>query len=119
MQIEKEFVFDSAHFLPLVAEDHKCRKLHGHTYRVTIAVSGEVNSQGWIIDFAEISEVVKPILRSIDHTLLNSVAGLENPTAENIAVVIWNKIKKRIKAEQELQVVLYETPRNFVTYRGE
>ena len=70
MQIEKEFIFDSAHFLPLVTEDHKCRKLHGHTYRVTIAVSGEVNSQGWIIDFAEISDVVKPILRSIDHTLL-------------------------------------------------
>ena len=96
MQIEKEFIFDSAHFLPLVAEDHKCRKLHGHTYRVTIAVSGEVNSQGWIIDFAEISDVVKPILRSIDHTLLNSVAGLENPTAENIARWIFERVKEKL-----------------------
>ena len=96
MQIEKEFIFDSAHFLPLVPDEHKCRKLHGHTYRVTIAVSGEVNPQGWIIDFAEISDVVKPILRTIDHTLLNSVAGLENPTAENIAQWIYTRVKQEL-----------------------
>ena len=94
MLIEKEFIFDSAHFLPLVAENHKCRKLHGHTYKVTIGVSGEPNEQGWIIDFAEISAVVKPILHKIDHTLLNAVAGLENPTAENIAMWIYDRVKK-------------------------
>jgi 6-pyruvoyltetrahydropterin/6-carboxytetrahydropterin synthase len=96
MQIEKEFIFDSAHFLPLVPEEHKCRKLHGHTYRVTIAVSGEIDARGWIIDFAEISAVVKPILRTIDHTLLNSVEGLENPTAENIAQWIYARVKQEL-----------------------
>lgn len=96
MLIEKEFVFDSAHFLPLVAENHKCRKLHGHTYKVTIGVTGEPNEQGWIIDFAEISAVVKPVLQKIDHTLLNAVAGLENPTAENIAVWIYERVKKEL-----------------------
>jgi len=96
MQIEKEYVFDSAHFLPLVAENHKCRKLHGHTYRVTIAISGEVNEKGWIMDFAEIGDIVKPIVRSIDHTLLNAVPGLENPTAENIARWLYERIKEKL-----------------------
>lgn len=94
MVIEKEFVFDSAHFLPLVAENHKCRKLHGHTYKVTIGVVGEPDERGWIIDFADITAVVQPILQRIDHTLLNAVAGLENPTAEVIAAWIYDHVKK-------------------------
>lgn len=96
MQIEKEFIFDAAHFLPLVAQDHKCRRLHGHTYRVTIGVEGEPDSRGWIIDFAEISAVVKPILKQIDHNLLNAVRGLENPTAENIARWIFQQVKPQL-----------------------
>lgn len=93
MIIEKEFVFDSAHFLPFVAAEHKCRKMHGHTYKVTIGVAGEPDAKGWIIDFADISAVVQPIMLQIDHTLLNAVPGLENPTAENIAVWIYSRVK--------------------------
>jgi 6-pyruvoyltetrahydropterin/6-carboxytetrahydropterin synthase len=96
MLIEKEFIFDSAHFLPFVPQDHKCRRLHGHTYKVVIGVEGEVNAAGWIMDFADISASVNPILQSIDHTLLNAVDGLDNPTAENIAVWIFTRIKKEI-----------------------
>lgn len=96
MIIEKEFVFDSAHFLPRVAADHKCRKLHGHTYKVVIAIEGETDDKGWIIDFADISAVVQPILHRIDHTLLNAVPGLENPTAENIAMWIFHELKARL-----------------------
>lgn len=91
MVIEKEFIFDSAHFLPLVAADHKCRKLHGHTYKVIIGVEGEPDERGWIIDFADISAAIKPILKRIDHTLLNAVPGLENPTAENIAKWLYEE----------------------------
>lgn len=96
MIIEKEFVFDSAHFLPLVAPDHKCRKLHGHTYKVTIGVAGEINDKGWIIDFADISAVVQPILHKIDHQLLNAIPGLENPTAENIAMWLHDRVKAEL-----------------------
>jgi len=96
MIIEKEFVFDSAHFLPRVAADHKCRKLHGHTYKVVIAIEGEADDKGWIMDFADISAVVQPILHRIDHTLLNAVPGLENPTAENIAMWIFHELKARL-----------------------
>jgi len=96
MRIEKEFIFDSAHFLPFVAPDHKCRRLHGHTYKVIIGVEGDVGATGWIMDFADISAAVQPILQSIDHTLLNAVEGLENPTAENIAEWIFTRVKKVI-----------------------
>lgn len=96
MVIEKEFVFDAAHFLPLVAPDHKCRRLHGHTYKVVIGVEGDVGAQGWIMDFADIGTVIKPILQQIDHTLLNAVEGLENPTAENIARWLYDRSKKEL-----------------------
>lgn len=96
MIIEKEFVFDSAHFLPFVAPDHKCRKLHGHTYRIVIGIEGEIDANGWIMDFADLGAAVNPILQSIDHTLLNAVPGLENPTAENIAVWIFNRVKAAV-----------------------
>lgn len=96
MIIEKEFVFDSAHFLPLVPANHKCRKLHGHTYKVVVGVEGDADDKGWIIDFADISAAVQPILNTIDHTLLNAVPGLDNPTAENIAMWIYNEIKKKL-----------------------
>lgn len=96
MRIEKEFVFDSAHFLPFVAENHKCRKLHGHTYKIIIGIEGEVDAQGWLIDFAEISAEVNPIIARLDHTLLNAVPGLDNPTAENIALWIYEHVKNKL-----------------------
>jgi len=96
MRIEKEFVFDSAHFLPLVAENHKCRKLHGHTYKIIIGIEGEIDAQGWLIDFAEISAEVNPIIARLDHTLLNAVPGLDNPTAENIALWIYERAKSKL-----------------------
>lgn len=94
MVIEKEFVFDAAHFLPYVPQNHKCRRLHGHTYRVTLGIEGEVDEKGWIIDFAAISEAMKPLFQKIDHNLLNAVEGLDNPTAENIARWIFDNGKK-------------------------
>lgn len=98
MVIEKEFFFDAAHFLPLVALDHKCRRLHGHTYKVVVGVEGKADAQGWIMDFADISAIMKPILKQLDHTLLNAVPGLENPTAENIAQWLYDKSKKELAA---------------------
>jgi len=96
MLIEKEFYFDSAHFLPFVAPDHKCRKLHGHTYKVTIGITGDLTSQGWVIDFADISALVQPVIATLDHTLLNSIVGLDNPTAENIAMWIYKELIKHL-----------------------
>ncbi|MCX7632262.1 MAG: 6-carboxytetrahydropterin synthase QueD [Turneriella sp.] len=106
MLIEKDFVFDAAHFLPYVPAEHKCRRLHGHTYTVIAAVSGECTKEGWVMDFAEIAEAIQPILKQIDHRLLNAIPGLENPTAENIAHWIYERAK--IKLPQLVYITVQE-----------
>jgi 6-pyruvoyltetrahydropterin/6-carboxytetrahydropterin synthase len=87
-------------------------------------VTGEIDPEtGYVMDVKFLSDIIKEdVENQFDHKNLNlDVAEFQdlNPTAENIVVVIWNKIRKRIKSEFELEVVLYETPRNFVTYKGE
>lgn len=83
--IGRSYRFESAHFLPKVPDGHRCKNLHGHNYRVEIVLAGEVDATGFVMDFGEIDTLMAPLLKQVDHTLLNEVAGLENPTAEIIA----------------------------------
>lgn len=85
LTISKRFDFDAAHFLPKVAEDHKCRRLHGHTYWVEFTFRGEPDERGMVVDYDEIAAVWKVIEKRIDHRLLNEIPGLENPTTEVLA----------------------------------
>lgn len=103
----------------------KCNNVnfHGHNYELTVSVTGQIDPEtGYVLDIKFLTDIIKvEVEDAFDHKNLNlDVADFAemNPTAENIAVVIWNKIKKRINPNQELEVVLYETPRNFVTYNG-
>ena len=91
-RIGRSYRFEAAHHLPLVPEGHKCRNLHGHNYRVSIVVRGALDARGFVKDFAEIDEVVNPLLAQLDHHLLNEVNGLENPTAEIIAAWFLDRI---------------------------
>jgi 6-pyruvoyltetrahydropterin/6-carboxytetrahydropterin synthase len=91
-RIARTYRFEAAHLLPLVPEGHRCRNLHGHNYRVTIVLRGSLDARGFVRDFAEIDSVVEPLLRQLDHRLLNDLAGLENPTAEIIAAWFLNRI---------------------------
>jgi len=94
MEIYNEFTFDSAHYLPNLPEGHKCRRLHGHTYTIRIFVKGKVDKiLGWVIDFGDIEKVSRPIIDELDHMLLNDIDGLENPTCENIARWVWQRLK--------------------------
>ena len=103
----------------------KCNNpnFHGHNYELIVSVTGEIdNETGYVIDMKVLKEIIKrEVEDAFDHKNLN-VEVLEfkdlNPTAENIAVVIYNKIKPKIDKQLELEVTLYETPRNFVTYSG-
>lgn len=104
----------------------KCNNpnFHGHNYELIVSVIGEIDPEtGFVMDVKLLAEIIKEEVEDqFDHKNLNvDVPEFQhlNPTAENIVVVIWNKIRKKIKPEFELEVVLYETPRNFVTYRGE
>lgn len=93
VELVKEFRFEAAHFLPNVPEGHKCRRVHGHSFRGEICVRGPLDPQlRWVVDFSELKGAIEPLVRRLDHYLLNEIEGLENPTAESIAVWIWNHL---------------------------
>lgn len=118
MEIYKRFVFDSAHFLPNVPDGHKCKNIHGHTYRLTVYLEGDLDEElQWVMDFKDLKDVVRPVIDTLDHRLMNDIEGLENPTAERIAVWIWDKIKPNLPLLSKIE--LNETPTSGVVYRGE
>jgi 6-pyruvoyltetrahydropterin/6-carboxytetrahydropterin synthase len=118
MILYKQFTFDAAHFLPNLEANHPCRQLHGHTYHLTIYVKGVVQKNlGWVVDFKELKQIVKPIIEQLDHRLLNEIEGLSNPTSENIAIWLWEKIKPGLP--QLSRIELKETPSSGVIYEGE
>lgn len=93
MEIYREFKFDAAHKLPNLPGDHRCGNLHGHTFRVFIHIEGTVGTEtGWVRDYGEIKSICAPLIDMLDHRYLNEIAGLENPTSENIALWLWEKI---------------------------
>jgi 6-pyruvoyltetrahydropterin/6-carboxytetrahydropterin synthase len=103
----------------------KCNNpnFHGHNYELIVSVTGAIDPEtGYVIDVKIISDLVKTLVEdAFDHKNLNlDVPEFQdlNPTAENIAVVIWNKLRPHIAMDKDLEIVLYETPRNFVTYKG-
>jgi 6-pyruvoyltetrahydropterin/6-carboxytetrahydropterin synthase len=117
MEIYKEFSFDSAHFLPNVPDGHKCKNMHGHTYRLRVYIDGPIDAHlGWIMDFKELKDSVGPIIDQLDHNLINNIPGLENPTAENITIWIWNRIKPALPLLSRIE--LFETPTTGVLYSG-
>ncbi len=103
----------------------KCNNhnFHGHNYELIASVTGEVDPEtGYVIDLKILSDLIlNEVENAFDHKNLNlDVSDFSNlnPTAENIAIVIWNKLRKKLAGSLELEVTLYETPRNFVTYKG-
>jgi 6-pyruvoyltetrahydropterin/6-carboxytetrahydropterin synthase len=117
MEIFREFTFEAAHRLPRVPEGHKCSRLHGHSYRVTVHVEGIVDQEhGWVMDFGDIKVAVGPVVDRLDHYFLNEIPGLENPTSENLARWIWNELEPHIPALS--QITVRETCTSGCTYRG-
>jgi 6-pyruvoyltetrahydropterin/6-carboxytetrahydropterin synthase len=117
IELRKTFQFEAAHLLPYLPEDHKCRRLHGHSFKAEIAVAGECDPKlGWLMDYAEISAAFKPLWEQLDHRYLNDVAGLENPTSENIASWIWQHLKSSLPLLTEVAVA--ETCTARCVFRG-
>ncbi|MFD2585295.1 6-pyruvoyl tetrahydropterin synthase family protein [Croceitalea marina] len=103
----------------------KCNnpKFHGHNYDLIVSVTGDIDREtGYVMDMKVLKDLIKEhVEEAFDHKNLNlDVPDFKNlnPTAENIAVVIWNKLRPLIKSDKDIEVVLYETPRNFVSYNG-
>jgi len=118
MDIFKQFTIEAAHRLPKVAPGHKCGRLHGHSYRIEIHVSGPVNDQsGWVIEFSEIKNAFRPLHKTLDHRCLNEIEGLENPTSENLARWIWSRLRPALPSLSK--VVVRETRESGCVYCGE
>lgn len=116
-RLERDYRFEAAHSLPRVPPEHKCARIHGHSYRIVVAVEGRVDPElGWLIDFAAIDAVVAPIIAELDHQNLNHLEGLENPTSENLAGYLWRRIAPRLPVLAEISVS--ETPTSRCVYRG-
>lgn len=84
--LTRVYSFEAAHWLPKVPDGHKCKTLHGHTFRVTVVVRGPIGDDGMVCDFAAIDALARPLIARLDHRCLNDVEGLENPTSELLAV---------------------------------
>jgi 6-pyruvoyltetrahydropterin/6-carboxytetrahydropterin synthase len=118
MEIFKEFTFEAAHHLPNVPEGHKCARLHGHSFRVKLYVRGRVDARaGWVMDFADLKRAFRPLYERLDHHYLNEVEGLENPTSENLARWIWERLRPALPGLS--RVVVRETCTSGCVYRGE
>lgn len=118
MELRKTFQFEAAHHLPQLPEDHKCRRLHGHSFQVDVVVDGPCDPQlGWVMDYAEISQAFKPLWEQLDHHYLNEIEGLENPTSEHVALWIWDRLRATLPLLKE--VVVAETCTARCVYRGE
>jgi len=118
MEIFKEFKIEAAHRLPNVPQGHKCGRLHGHTFRIEVHVRGPVDPHyGWIIDFCDIKAAFKPVEEQIDHHYLNEVEGLENPTSENVARWLWQRLCPTLPALSK--IVVQETCTSGCIYTGE
>ena len=118
MKTFKEFSFEAAHLLPNVPPDHKCARLHGHSFAVRIYVEGQVgDNSGWVMDFADISSAFSPIQKELDHCYLNEIKGLENPTSENIVRWIWERLKPNLP--QLFEIEIRETCTSGCRYTGD
>jgi len=118
MEIYKVFKFDAAHRLPNVLAGHKCAQLHGHSFRIEIHVRGNVDSHtGWVMDFADIAAACQSIIDQLDHKYLNDIVGLDNPTSENLARWIWQRLQPTLP--QLSKIVVQESPESGCVYKGE
>ncbi len=117
MEIFKVFTLESAHRLPNVPEGHKCARLHGHSFRIEIAVHGEVDAHsGWVMDFADIKSAFQPLFDQLDHHYLNEIQGLDNPTSENLAAWIWQRLVPALPSLS--RIVVHETCTSGARYLG-
>lgn len=118
MDIFRIFHLQCSRRLPALPESHPCSRLHGHSFRVELTVSGDIDpTLGWVLDFADIEAAWQPIHATLDHRHLNDIAGLENPTSEHLATWLWQQIRPALPGLSQIRVM--ETHDSGCTYHGQ
>ena len=116
-ELIRTFRFDAAHALPNVPPEHKCHRLHGHSYRVDVHVTGPIDPErGWVMDFGDLKRAVEPVLDELDHRMLSEIPGLENATSEVVAKYIWNRLRPALPLLSA--VTVWESHASRCIYRG-
>lgn len=115
LTVGKEFHFEAAHSLPHLPEGHKCRNMHGHSYRFRVEIEGPIDARGFVVDYAEISAAVQPIVDKLDHQNLNDLFA-QATTAENLAIWIHGQVANRLG--RCARIVFFETASTRVVYEG-
>lgn len=117
LELVKTFRFEAAHWLPTVPPGHQCGRPHGHSYEIDVHVAGPMDpDHGWVVDFGQISKVVKPVVAELDHRCLNEVSGLDNPTSELLAQWLWQRIAPAVPLL--IAVAVRETATSRCVFRG-
>jgi len=115
--VTRRYAFEAAHWLPLVADGHKCKRVHGHNYEIEVTVDAyALRPDGFIIDFWDLDKIVDPIVERVDHRTLNEIAGLGNPTAELISKWFFDAIKPHIIGGALRRVRCFETKNCWADY---
>jgi 6-pyruvoyltetrahydropterin/6-carboxytetrahydropterin synthase len=118
VELVRDYRFEAAHRLPNLPEGHKCRRLHGHSFRFSVELAGEVDPRtGFLIDFGDVDVLVAPLVDKLDHYYLNEIEGLENPTSEVLAAWLWRRLRPTLP--QLVAITVAETCDARCIYRGE
>ncbi len=116
-ELIKTFRFEAAHTLASAPAGHKCRRLHGHSYKIDIHITGAVDAEtGWVVDFGQIKQAVEPLLDTLDHRFLDEIEGLANSTSEMLAKYLWDKIK--VNLPNLSAITVWESDTSRCVYRG-
>ncbi len=117
VRLIKSFHFEAAHDLPTFPAGHKCRRLHGHSFRFDVVVEGNVDpARGYLIDYGDIKSAAQPLVDQLDHRYLNEIEGLSNPTSEVVAKWIYDRLKSALPMMSS--VIVHETCTTTCEYRG-
>ena len=118
VRLIKAFDFEAAHWWPCFPDGHKCRRLHGHSFKVEVIVEGECpEGQGYLMDYGDIKAAIAPVRDRLDHYCLNEIEGLENPTSEVLARWIYRELQPALPMLAE--VIVHETCNSRCEYKGD
>jgi 6-pyruvoyltetrahydropterin/6-carboxytetrahydropterin synthase len=117
IELARDYHFEAAHRLPRLPATHKCARLHGHSFKFTVLLEGDVDERtGFLIDFGDVDKIVQPVVDRLDHYFLNEIEGLENPTSEVLSAWLWRRLRPELPVLRAITVA--ETCDARCTYRG-